>query len=91
MGRDAVLATMKANFEGSVPPEKLQNFAETKAVDLFEESIDVINFLFYLEDELGPKIDASRIGPAMANMTFGELATELWQVLNKDQASGPTK
>jgi acyl carrier protein len=87
---DAVLSTMKANFEGSVPPEKLQHFAETKAVDLFEESIDVINFLFYLEDELGPKIDASQIGPAMANMTFGELATELCRVLNKDEAAGPT-
>ena len=90
MDRDAVLSTMKANFEGSVPPEKLEHFAETKAVDLFEESIDVINFLFYLEDELGPKIDASQIGPAMANMTFGELATELCRVLNKDEAPGPT-
>jgi len=87
--RDAVLSTMKANFEGTVPAEKLERFAETKAVDLFEESIDVINFLFYLEDELGPKIDASQIGPAMANMTFGELATELCRVLNKGDATGP--
>jgi acyl carrier protein len=79
-----VLATMKANFEGSVPPEKLENFAGVKAIDLFEESIDVVNFLFYLEDELGPKIDASRVGPAMANMTFGELANELCRVLNQE-------
>jgi hypothetical protein len=85
--RDAVLAIMKANFEGTVPPEKLHDFAETKAVNLFEESIDVINFLFYLEDELGPKIDASQIGPAMANMTFGELATKLHNVLEQDKTT----
>lgn len=83
MDRDAVLSTMKAHFDGSVPPEKLDNFAGTRAVDMFEESIDVINFLFYLEDELGPQIDASQVGPAMANMTFGELATELHRILNQ--------
>jgi hypothetical protein len=74
---------MKADFERTAPPEKLENFANVKATELFDESIDVINFLFYLEDELGPKIDASQIGPAMANMTFGELATELCRVLNE--------
>jgi acyl carrier protein len=82
-----VLNIMKANFETSASPEQLENFANVKATELFEESIDVINFLFYLEDELGPKIDASQIGPAMANKTFGELATELCRVLN-DQPSG---
>jgi acyl carrier protein len=87
---DAVLQTMRAHFEGNVPEEQLSRFAETKAVDMFEESIDVINFLFYLEDELGPKIDASKIGPAMSNMTFGELAAKLHQLLQADRASNAT-
>lgn len=81
MDRDAILATMKANFTAAEAPGTIEEFASTKAVDLFQESIDVINFLFYLEDELGPKIDASQLGPAMANMTFGELADELNRVL----------
>lgn len=85
MDQPTVLKTMKANFEGQVAPEKLEDFENKKAMDLFEESIDVVNFLFYLEDELGPKIDASRIGPAMANMTFGELATELCRVINEQE------
>lgn len=80
---------MKANFEGSVPSEKLERFADVKATELFEESIDVINFLFYLEDELGPKIDASQVGPSMANMTFGQLAAELSRVLNEGQPGEP--
>lgn len=89
MDQATVLSVMKANFEGSAPPEKLERFAETKATDMFDESIDVINFLFYLEDELGPKIDASQIGPAMANMTFNELAAELARVLNNEQQGAP--
>jgi hypothetical protein len=80
---------MKADFEKTAPSEKLENFANVKATELFDESIDVINFLFYLEDELGPKIDASQIGPAMANMTFGELAAELCRVLNEQETSKP--
>jgi len=82
MDQATVLDRMKAHFDGPNPPAGLDRFAETKAMELFAESIDVVNFLFYLEDELGPKIDASRIGPAMANMTFGELAAKLTEVIN---------
>lgn len=89
MDQATVLGVMKANFEGAVPPEKLERFADMKAMELFEESIDVINFLFYLEDELGPKVDASQVGPSMANMTFGELAAKLSQVLNEGQQGEP--
>ena len=73
---------MKAHFEGQSSPEVLDRFAATRAMEMFEESIDVVNFLFYLEDELGPKIDASRVGPAMANMTFSELAERLTDLIN---------
>lgn len=86
MDQAAVLLKMKAHFEGQNAPADLDRFAETKAMELFAESIDVVNFLFYLEDELGPKIDASRIGPSMANMTFGELAAKLTELIN-DQKS----
>ncbi len=89
MDQATVLGIMKADFERTAPPEKLADFANVKATELFDESIDVINFLFYLEDELGPKIDASQIGPAMANMTFGELATELCRVLNEQEPGKP--
>lgn len=89
MDQATVLNVMKANFEGSLPPEKLARFAETKAADLFEESIDVVNFLFYLEDELGPKIDASQVGPALANKTFGELAADLARALSEDAPDHP--
>jgi hypothetical protein len=82
MNQATVLDRMKAHFEGQTPPAGLDRFAETRAMEMFAESIDVVNFLFYLEDELGPTIDASRIGPAMANMTFGELAAKLAELIN---------
>ena len=88
MDQATVLSKMKANFEGQAPPELLDRFADVKAMEMFEESIDVVNFLFYLEDELGPKIDASKIGPAMANMTFGELAAKLSQLINDEKSAG---
>lgn len=82
MDQATVLERMKAYFAQEDPRRDLDGFAETKAIELFEESIDVVDFLFYLEEELGPKIDASRIGPAMAQMTFGDLATKLAEVIN---------
>ena len=88
MDQPTVLRTMKAHFEETHPPEKLENFASVKAMELFDESIDVVNFLFYLEDELGSRVDISQIGPAMANMTFGELATKLASVLDDQSSSG---
>jgi hypothetical protein len=84
MDQSTVLSRMKAYFEGSAPRETLDRFGEVKATELFQESIDVLNFLFYLEDEFGPKIDATQVGPAMANKTFAELSAELTRVLNDE-------
>jgi hypothetical protein len=88
MDRAVVLSRMKEHFGGQAPPSQLERFADVKAMDMFEESIDIVNFLFYLEDELGPKIDASQIGPAMANMTFGELADRLSALINDESPVG---
>ncbi|HYO24647.1 MAG TPA: hypothetical protein VEQ85_06825 [Lacipirellulaceae bacterium] len=88
MDQATVLDRMRAHFDGAAPQKSPEEFAATRAMEMFEESIDVVNFLFYLEDELGPKIDASRIGPAMANMTFGELAEKLSELINSEKPVG---
>ena len=89
MDQATVLDRMRAHFEGQASPEVLERFADTRAMEMFAESIDVVNFLFYLEDELGPKIDASKIGPAMANMTFRELSAKLCQLINDEKPVSP--
>ncbi|HEX6963131.1 MAG TPA: hypothetical protein VF175_14775 [Lacipirellula sp.] len=85
MTREEVLERMKAHFEGTYEPAELEGFADKKATELLTESIDVVEFLMYLEDQLGPGVDASQVGPAMANMTFGELADELARRLNENR------
>jgi acyl carrier protein len=77
---------MRTFFADKEPPEALENFADVKATDLLTESIDVIEFLMYLEDELHAKIDANQVGPALAHMTFGELASKLGDGLNEQQS-----
>jgi acyl carrier protein len=84
-----VLSKMKAFFVDKDPPETLERFEELKATDLLTESIDVIEFLMYLEDELRAKIDANQIGPALANMTFGDLATKLCHAINEEEPGQP--
>ena len=84
MDQAEVLQVMKAHFEGGTyDPAELEGFPEKKATDLLTESIDVVEFLMYLEDQLGQGVDASKIGPAMASMKFGELAAELSRRLNE--------
>ena len=85
MDQATALAKMKAFFVDNNPPESLERFEDVKATDLLTESIDVIEFLMYLEDELRAKIDANQIGPALANMTFGDLATKLCRVLSEQE------
>jgi hypothetical protein len=79
-----VLAKMRSFFEANdCPPEVLDHLAETKATDVLRESIEALEFLMYLEGELGETINANAIGPALANMTFGELAAEVCRQLDK--------
>jgi hypothetical protein len=73
-----VLGKMRTFFEeNDAPPEVLANLAEAKATGVIRESIEALEFLMYLETELGGTIDANALGPALANMTFGELADEI--------------
>jgi acyl carrier protein len=85
--QSTVLSQMKTFFEDKAEPEILARFAETPSTELLEESIDVVEFIVYLEDELHIKIDANKLGPAVANMTFGELAAELCRLQSDKQSA----
>jgi hypothetical protein len=80
-----VLDKMKAFFDGNYSPEELEGFVDKRATELLEESIEVVEFLMYLEDSLGSRVDATQAGPAMANMTFGELAEKLCRMLDDEE------
>ncbi len=84
MDQATVLEQMKAFFrEDDRPPEVLESLAETKATDVLHESIESLEFLMYLEGKLGTSINVNQVGPALANMTFGELAAEICRQLDE--------
>jgi acyl carrier protein len=78
---DQILSLMKSFFEGKQPPEILEGFAEQKPVTLLKESLDVVDFVVYLEEELGREIDMQQVGAALASLTFGELAEQVSAML----------
>ena len=86
MDQTTVLHTMKTFFEDKAEPEVLADFPKRSATELLEESIDVVEFIVYLEDELKIKIDANKLGPAVANMTFEDLAAELCRQTGQQSA-----
>jgi acyl carrier protein len=81
--QQTILQKMKAHFEHDAAPDVLERFADTPATELLTESIDVVEFIVYLEDELGTRLDANQVGPALTNMTFGQLAAEVAKHVNR--------
>ena len=77
MQAEQMLAVMKKYFDEDQPPELMARFPEVRASQLVDDSIEVITFIVYLEDELGLSIKTDQLGPAIGKMTFQELAAEL--------------
>lgn len=84
MERDSVLSLMRAYFAEKQPPAVLENFAERSPRELLKESLDVVDFVVYLEEELERDINISELGEALLNKNFGELAGEVARMLREE-------
>lgn len=84
MNEQAVLEIMRAHFTGE-PPDSAA-FGEKFPRSLMKESLDVVNFMIYLEDETGCHIDITELGPAMLDSSFRQLAAELAARMAREQA-----
>lgn len=80
MEPDAVLALMRGYFDGKQPPEVMATFAAQSPRALLTESLDVVDFVVYLEEELGREIDVNRFGPLLTH-NFGDLSGEVSRLL----------
>jgi acyl carrier protein len=76
-----ILTVMRSYFAEKVPAETLADFPRLSPSDLLKESLDVVDFVLYLEEELGREIDITRVGPALVNLDFGKLAGEVARYL----------
>jgi hypothetical protein len=77
MDSAAVLEVMRAFFKDRVPAPAPGDFGAQAPRALLKESLDVVDFIVYLEEELGCPIDTRELGEALMNRNFGELAAEL--------------
>ena len=77
MDRDAVLEKMRVYFERKQPPDVLATFGTQSPKALLPDSLDVVDFILYLEEATGCEIDVNEVGEALMNKNFGELAEEV--------------
>jgi acyl carrier protein len=77
MDRDAVLERMRAYFERKQPPEVLATFGTQSPKALLPDSLDVVDFILYLEEATGCEIDVNEVGESLMNKNFDELAAEV--------------
>ena len=87
MEADAILALMRSYFTQRQPPlpaEELAGFPGQSPRALLKESLDVVDFIVYLEEELGRDIDVKQLGEALLYKNFGELAVEVEGILARE-------
>ena len=87
MDAAAILNLMKGYFTQRQPPlavELLDQFPAQSPRALLKESLDVVDFLVYLEEELDRDIDVNQLGEALLYKNFGELAGEVARMLDEE-------
>ena len=90
MKKEGILDLMRSYFENEKPKADLSNFSQTPASAILIQSIDTVEFLIFLENELDLEEDAldlEHFGPQLAGKSFGEIAGLLEGFLLKKSES----
>lgn len=88
MEAGALLELMKGYFqEKKADREILARFAEQSPRALLKESLDVVDFVVYLEEKLDREIDINQFGEVLGVETFRQLAEEISGLIAADAAS----
>ena len=79
MDADKIMALMQRFFSEKKSLGSVENLRAQPVTSLLSDSLDVVDFLMFLEDELQLKteIDLTQFGPSLMNRNFGELAGEI--------------
>ena len=86
MQPDKLLDLMKSYFTGKQPDEVLNNFSRQFPTDLLKGSLDVVDFVVYLEEKLDVDIDLNVVGETLLKADFGVLSREVSQMLTEQAA-----
>src|SRR5262245_29133622 len=92
MDADKIMSLMQKFFAEKKPSESMEDLSARPVTSLLTDSLDVVDFLMFLEDELQLKteIDLTQFGPSLMNRNFGELAVEIsrWLVEHGGEGQG---
>jgi hypothetical protein len=72
-----IVEVMHRYFKGREALPEATAFAAESPGKYLTESLDVVDFLVYLEEEIGQEISINEVGESMMNLSFGELANDL--------------
>lgn len=81
MSPDELLNVMKAYFAGKESPEVMAAFPTLMPQSLLRESLDVVDFIVYLEEELDREINIAELGKALVGKNFGDLSVAVSEML----------
>ncbi len=92
MDADKIMALMQKYFSEKRSLDAVENLHTQPVTSLLMDSLDVVDFLMFLEDELQLKteIDLTQFGPSLMNRNFGELAEEVAKWLAEMEVRGQT-
>jgi acyl carrier protein len=74
---EKVLDIMRAYLADDQPEKPLDNLPSRLPSEFLQDSVDVLTFVMHLEEKLHVDIPLAKVGPALSQMTFQELAVEL--------------
>jgi acyl carrier protein len=79
MSEGAILAYMLEYFQKGNPTLTAESLAEQNVLTLLTDSLDVVEFLMFMEDKLGldTQFELSQVRANLVNSNFRELAGEI--------------
>jgi acyl carrier protein len=78
---DELLELMKGYFQGKQSRDVMETFSQQMPTDLLKGSLDVVDFVVYLEDKLEVEIDLNALGETLVKQDFGALSREVSRML----------
>ena len=83
MEQEAIFKLMEKYFADKKPESANSALRELPVISLLQDSLDLVDFLIFLEEELKleGEIDMHQFGPSVMNKNFGELAAVIAKVL----------
>jgi acyl carrier protein len=86
MGRDEIMSHLRSFFAARLPAEALERFETLKPAHLMASSMEALDLVLHLEEQIGIELGLAEIGPAVASMTFAALADEIQRMVSPKAA-----